>query len=69
MWRHNPQTRKLTELVDARRDRGAAASIRSSFSFTIEDDPDNVRLRSGLDGGALMDVGCYCVSGVAAARR
>ena len=24
--------------------------------------PDNVRLQAGLEGGALMDVGCYCVS-------
>ena len=61
MWRHNPQTQKLTELVDAGAV-GAPRVIRSSFSFTIEDDPDNVRLLSGLDGGALMDVGCYCVS-------
>jgi predicted dehydrogenase len=61
MWRHNPQTRKLTELVDE----GAVGRprvIRSSFSFTIADDPTNVRLLSDLDGGALMDVGCYCVS-------
>ncbi len=61
MWRHHPQTQKLTELV---RDGavGAPRVIRSSFSFTIADDPANVRLLSELDGGALMDVGCYCVN-------
>jgi predicted dehydrogenase len=61
MWRHNPQTAKLTELVGE----GAVGTprvIRSSFSFTIADDPNNVRLLSELDGGALMDVGCYCVN-------
>jgi predicted dehydrogenase len=26
-------------------------------------DPENIRLRPELDGGSLMDVGCYCVSG------
>ncbi|MFL5947891.1 MAG: Gfo/Idh/MocA family protein [Gaiellaceae bacterium] len=60
MWRHHPQTRRLTELVDG----GAVGRprvIRSSFSFTIADDPANVRLLAELDGGALMDVGCYCV--------
>ena len=62
MWRHNPQTRKLTELV-AEGAVGRPRVIRSSFGFTIADDPSNVRLLSGLDGGALMDVGCYCVSG------
>jgi predicted dehydrogenase len=62
MWRHHPQTAKLTELV-AQGAVGKPRVIRSSFSFTIADDPTNVRLLSGLDGGALMDVGCYCVSG------
>jgi predicted dehydrogenase len=32
------------------------------FSFTLED-PANVRLRPELEGGALMDLGCYCISG------
>jgi D-xylose 1-dehydrogenase (NADP+, D-xylono-1,5-lactone-forming) len=60
MWRHHPQTKRLLELV-----RGGAIGelrlLRSSFSFTIDD--ANVRLDPALDGGSLMDVGCYCVSG------
>jgi predicted dehydrogenase len=35
--------------------------IRAAFGF-VTNDPANVRLQTGLDGGALMDVGCYCVS-------
>ena len=35
--------------------------VRAAFSF-FAGDPANVRLSSALDGGALMDVGCYCVS-------
>jgi predicted dehydrogenase len=61
MYRHNPQTRKLVELVSA----GAVGRlrlIRSVFSFTMPD-PENVRMRADVEGGALMDVGCYCVSG------
>lgn len=60
MWRHHPQTRKLVELLDGGAI-GRPRVIRSSFSFTITREP-NVRLLSELDGGALMDVGCYCVS-------
>ena len=26
-------------------------------------DTENIRLRTDVDGGSLMDVGCYCVSG------
>jgi D-xylose 1-dehydrogenase (NADP+, D-xylono-1,5-lactone-forming) len=61
MYRHHPQTRRLVELVEE----GAVGRlrlIRSAFSFLARD-PQDVRLSAELDGGALMDVGCYCVSG------
>ena len=61
MYRHHPQTLALTQLVE----QGAIGQLRmiaASFSFTLDDAAD-VRLRPDLDGGALMDVGCYCVSG------
>jgi predicted dehydrogenase len=61
MYRHHPQTRRLAELV-AGGAIGELRLVRSSFSFTVEDDA-NVRLSAELDGGSLMDVGCYCVSG------
>lgn len=60
MFRHNPQTVKLVELVREGAI-GTVRIIRGAFSFSIAD-PQNVRLSAGLGGGALMDVGCYCVS-------
>jgi xylose dehydrogenase (NAD/NADP) len=61
MYRHNPQTARLKELVDAGAI-GPLRLIRAAFSFRLAD-AANVRLAPSLDGGALMDVGCYCVSG------
>jgi len=61
MYRHNPQTARLKELADG----GAIGRlwlVRAAFSFSLTDG-ENVRLNSSLDGGGLMDVGCYCVSG------
>jgi D-xylose 1-dehydrogenase (NADP+, D-xylono-1,5-lactone-forming) len=63
MWRHHPQAQRLRELVDD----GAIGSlrlVRASFSFDIfgADRLHDVRLQGSLDGGGLMDVGCYCVS-------
>ncbi|MGB2952083.1 MAG: Gfo/Idh/MocA family oxidoreductase [Gaiellaceae bacterium] len=61
MYRHNPQTGRLKELVEG----GAVGRlrlVRAVFSFMLRD-PQNVRLLPEVDGGALMDVGCYCVSG------
>ena len=61
MYRHNPQTAKLAELV-----RGGAIGelrlVRSAFSYALYDE-SNIRLRTDVEGGALMDVGCYNVSG------
>ena len=61
MYRHNPQTARLGELVRE----GAIGElrvVRSAFSYSLYD-PENIRLRTDVDGGSLMDVGCYCVSG------
>jgi D-xylose 1-dehydrogenase (NADP+, D-xylono-1,5-lactone-forming) len=61
MYRHNPQTGRLLELVQE----GAIGElrvVRSAFSYSLYD-ADNIRLRTDVDGGSLMDVGCYCVSG------
>src|SRR5262245_8657126 len=61
MYRHNPQTEKLVELV---RDGtiGELRLVRSSFSYSLYD-AGNMRRRTDVDGGSLMDVGCYCISG------
>ncbi|MDX6439942.1 MAG: D-xylose 1-dehydrogenase D-xylono,5-lactone-forming [Gaiellaceae bacterium] len=61
MYRHNPQTAVARELVETGRI-GRLRAINATFSFPLADQA-NVRLISDLDGGALMDVGCYCISG------
>ncbi|HZQ66132.1 MAG TPA: Gfo/Idh/MocA family oxidoreductase [Gaiellaceae bacterium] len=61
MYRHNPQTAKLAELV-AGGAIGEPRLVRSAFSYSLYD-RENIRLRTDVEGGALMDVGCYCVSG------
>ena len=35
--------------------------MRAAFGFTA-DRPDDILLQPALDGGGLLDVGCYCVS-------
>jgi D-xylose 1-dehydrogenase (NADP+, D-xylono-1,5-lactone-forming) len=62
MYRHHPQTRRLAELVRE----GAIGRLRmisACFSF-FTDDLTNVRMSTTLEGGGLMDVGCYCVNAV-----
>ncbi len=60
MYRFHPQTQRVKQMVDS----GAVGKVHiidASFSFAMEGD-DNIRLQADLAGGALMDVGCYCVS-------
>ena len=58
MWRHSRQTMLLRELLPRV---GEVRAIHATFTarLTREDDPRWVR---ALGGGALLDVGCYCVS-------
>jgi len=61
MWRFHPATEKVVALVQD----GAIGDlrvVRSAFGFTLDPAADNVRWSSELEGGAMMDVGCYCVS-------
>jgi D-xylose 1-dehydrogenase (NADP+, D-xylono-1,5-lactone-forming) len=60
MWRFHPQTDEVVRLVRSGTI-GEVKYLRAAFAFGGID-PSNVRLQASLEGGALMDVGCYCVS-------
>jgi len=62
MYRHHPQIKRARSLLDE----GAVGEVRlvrAAFSATLGR-PDDVRWTRELGGGALLDVGCYCVSGL-----
>ncbi len=41
---------------------GQVLLVRSSFCFCTRQREGNIRFSRGMAGGALMDVGCYCVN-------
>jgi xylose dehydrogenase (NAD/NADP) len=60
MYRFHPRTQRVLERLQE----GAVGELlmmRSSFTFRLTR-PDNIRWDPTLGGGALMDVGCYCVN-------
>lgn len=65
MWRHTPQARRVAELVQSGTI-GRLVAVRTAFCFNLAETRglDDTRNRSDLDGGAMMDVGCYCLSGI-----
>ena len=63
MYRVHPQTLKIQELLRERRI-GEVRVIRAGFGFTLDEDSGNVRLKTKMGGGCLMDVGCYCVNAI-----
>ena len=61
MWRHHPQTTLARKLV-ADGAIGRLAYVRAALSVHVE--PGDIRRSVELGGGALNDLGCYCVSGI-----
>ena len=61
MYRFHPQTAWVLERVHAG-EIGEVRLVRASFSFDIDDHPENIRLSAELAGGALMDIGCWGVN-------
>jgi xylose dehydrogenase (NAD/NADP) len=60
MWRYHPMTQ---ELVRRAGEIAPLRVVRAAFGFSLPPaDLSNVRWQGELEGGALMDVGCYCVS-------
>ncbi|GAB4571211.1 MAG: Gfo/Idh/MocA family oxidoreductase [Anaerolineae bacterium] len=61
MYRFHPQTVRVLEMVRE----GAIGEIKliqAAFTFNISGRENDIRLKKDLAGGALMDVGCYCVN-------
>jgi predicted dehydrogenase len=64
MWRYHPQTETIAHLVREGAI-GRLRLVRAAFGFPLDpEEVANVRWSGELEGGALMDVGCYCVSGL-----
>ena len=60
MYRYHPQMRRLAAVV-ADGAIGELRLINSSFTWPTNA-PGDIRLDPDLEGGSLLDVGCYCVS-------
>jgi predicted dehydrogenase len=60
MYRFHPRIGRVIERVRSG-DIGSLEIVRSAFTFRLTK-PGNIRWSAELGGGALMDVGCYCVN-------
>jgi len=60
MYRFHPQWQKAKSLIEEGVI-GEVKTIHSFFSY-FNIDPNNIRNKIDVVGGALMDIGCYCVS-------
>lgn len=64
MWPHHPRTAQLRAFLDSGRI-GPVQRVSATFTFRMASlDSPNIRLRSDLAGGSLLDVGCYPVYGI-----
>ena len=64
MWPHHPRTARLRQFLDDG-GVGKVERVTAAFTFPLKPlEPSNIRLRSDLAGGSLLDVGCYPVYGI-----
>ena len=64
MWPHHPRTARLRKFLDDG-GIGKVERVTGAFTFPLRPlEPSNIRLRSDLAGGSLLDVGCYPVFGI-----
>src|SRR5205814_5208637 len=62
MYRFHPQQAAIREVLQSGR-LGTVQMVRGAFTFRLNlADTRNIRLSRELWGGALMDVGCYCIN-------
>jgi predicted dehydrogenase len=60
MYRHHPSWVETLRLVRSGAI-GELQAVQSFFSY-YNDDPANIRNRVEKGGGAIMDIGCYCIN-------
>lgn len=60
MVRTHPKWIAVSELIKNGRI-GKLQAISGFFSY-FNDDPSNIRNKAEMGGGALMDIGCYCIN-------
>src|SRR5436305_14120057 len=60
MYRAHPLTRAVMDSY-RRGDIGRLRLIRTSFCYRTTKVASNIRFDAALEGGALMDIGCYCI--------
>ena len=61
MWRHHPQTLLAQKLV-ADGAIGEVTFVRAALTVGV--DPGDIRRTGRLGGGAVLDLGCYCISAI-----
>lgn len=62
MYRFHPQNQRAQQMI-ADGAVGDVHMMNATFSFSISPgNEDNIRLSKTLAGGALMDIGCYCIN-------
>jgi predicted dehydrogenase len=60
MYRFHPRTERARDVVAE--ELGEVTSVASTFTFRMPDGVSDIRLDPALDGGSVMDVGCYATS-------
>jgi predicted dehydrogenase len=63
MYRCHPQIARVCELISSG-EIGELRAIDASFCYRMRDPEGNIRFDANLAGGAMRDIGCYCIDAI-----
>ncbi|MGM0873242.1 MAG: Gfo/Idh/MocA family protein [Bacillota bacterium] len=63
MYQFHPMNQRVRDII-ASGEIGDVKLMRSSFSYYLGDRETNIRMKKEMGGGALYDVGCYCIHAI-----
>jgi D-xylose 1-dehydrogenase (NADP+, D-xylono-1,5-lactone-forming) len=63
MYQFHPQHNRVKEII-ASGEIGEVQMVEASFSFFMENPEGNIRMDPEKGGGALYDIGCYCIHSI-----
>ncbi|MBO1512554.1 Gfo/Idh/MocA family protein [Metabacillus bambusae] len=63
MYQFDPMNQRVRDII-ASGEIGDVKLMRSSFSYYLGDRETNIRMKKNVGGGALYDVGCYCIHAI-----
>ncbi|WP_010677928.1 Gfo/Idh/MocA family protein [Bacillus timonensis] len=63
MYQFHQQHKRVKDILK-NGELGTIKLMRASFTYNMTDRKTNIRMKKGMGGGAIYDIGCYCIHSI-----